>query len=60
MIQVIVMIMGDDDHLDWRQLVDADRWLVKPLRSGERERGRPIGEHRVRDLFLAFTSYERP
>ena len=46
---VVVVVVGERHEVDRRQIGQRDTRRDEPLRSGEGERARPIGEHRVRE-----------
>ncbi|MNE52759.1 hypothetical protein D3C80_1474480 [compost metagenome] len=47
MVQVIVVVVGQDHRFDFRQFIEADRWLVEPFGAGPLHRGGTLGKHRI-------------
>ncbi|MNP87135.1 hypothetical protein D3C76_1878290 [compost metagenome] len=47
MVEMIVVIVGQDYCFDLRQLIKTDRRLMKALGAGPLNRGSTLGEHRV-------------
>ncbi len=52
-IEVVVVIVGDEDGVDARELIEGDAGWVVALGAGERERGAALGEDGVDEKVVA-------